>query len=144
MPVPIRATGSSVDLSSRFFQSKTVAGSPAAATETIISTLTVSGDVAVVNGVWLVGFAAFTVGTSGTAVNMRLRQTDTSGTIIAATGATTGGIAATNVVDMNVAGFDTAVAGTGLTTQVYVLTLTVTGGAAASTVSAVHLGALVV
>lgn len=141
MPVPINRSVAGSDLSARFFQSSTVAGSPAAAAETIICTLTVTGDPTLVNGVILLGFAAFTVGTSGTACRLRIRQTDTSGATKGDTGATTGGIAAANVVDMNVAGVDTSPT---LTNQVYVLTLTVTAGAAASTVSAAQLVAIVV
>lgn len=137
---PIGISGSNVDLSKRIVQSSTVAASPSAASETTICTLTVSSNLAVVSGIMLWGWAAFTVGTSGTACNLKIRQTNTSGTTLGATGATTGGISATNLVDMNVQGFDTAAV---LPGQVYVLTLTVTGGAAASTVSACQLFALV-
>jgi hypothetical protein len=90
--------------------------------------------------VLLLGWAAFTVGTSGTAANLRLRRTDTAGAVQGATGATTGGIAAGNLVDMNVNAFDTSPA----SGQVYVLTLTITAGAAASTVSGCSIIALVV
>jgi hypothetical protein len=138
--IPIEVGASAVDLSPRIVQSNAVAASPAAATETTICTLTIRGDIAQATGVILLGFAAFTVGTSGTACNLKIRQTNTSGTTVGATGATTGGIAATNLVDMNVAGFDAASVGA----QVYVLTLTVTNGAAASTVSAAQLVAIVV
>lgn len=114
--------------------------SPSAAVETTICTVTIPGDIAVVTGVYLVGWAAFTVGASGTAANLRIRRTDTSGTIVAATGATTGGIAAGNLVDMNIAGLNASPAAA----QVYVLTLTITAGGAASTVSATSLFALAI
>jgi hypothetical protein len=130
-----------LDLSPRFVQSQVVAASPSAATETIICTITIPANAAITSGILLQGWAAFTVGTSGTACNLKIRQTNTSGSTIAATGATTGGVAAANLVDMNVQGFDTAGA---LPGQVYVLTLTVTAGAAASTVSGCQLTALVV
>jgi hypothetical protein len=142
MPAEVlRINGLAVDLSPRFVQSNAVAGSPALAAETTICTLTISANAAISSGIQLYGWAAFTVGTSGSACNLKIRQTGTSGTTIAATGATTGGIAAANLVDMNVAGFDTAGVIPG---QVYVLTLTVTAGAAVSTVSACQLTALIV
>ena len=137
---PISENAIGIDLTGRFVQSTAIVASPTAATETTICTLTIPSNVSVINGVVLLGFAAFTVGTSGSACNLKIRQTGTSGTTIAATGATTGGISATNLVDMNVAGTDTASVGSG----VYVLTLTVTAGAATSTVSACQLVAIVV
>lgn len=139
-PDPIVRGAAGLDLSQRFVTSSTVAASPSAATETTICTLTIPSNLQVTSAVILLGFAAFTVGTSGTACNLRIRQTNTSGTTIGATGATTGGISATNLVDMNVAGQDASPPAAG----VYVLTLTVTGGAAASTVSAANLVAIVV
>lgn len=139
-PDPITLGAKGVDLSQRFVSSVAVAASPSAAVETTICTLTIPSNLAVINGVVLLGFAAFTVGTNGTACNLKIRQTGTSGTTIAATGATTGGITAANLVDMNVAGVDTSPPAAG----VYVLTLTVTAGSAASTVSGVHLMAMVV
>src|SRR5205085_9915285 len=139
--MPIQLDGAEVDLSRRVKHSEAVAGSPADATETIIATFTIADSMPVMAGIQLFGFAAFTVGTSGTACNLRIRQTNAAGTIIAATGAVTAGIAATKLAEMNVAGFDTAAV---LPNQVYVLTLTVTNGAAASTVSAVQLLGLIV
>jgi hypothetical protein len=130
-----------LDMSPRFVQSQVVVASPPAATETTICTITVSANAAVTTGIQLSGWVAFTVGTSGTACTLRIRQTNTSGSVVATTGATTGGITAANLVDMNVQGLDTAGV---LPGQVYVLTLTVTAGAAASTVSACQLTALVI
>lgn len=142
MPIaPIEVSGQQIDLSSRVAESKTVAASPPDATETTIATITVNTDQAIQQAILLRGFAAFTVGTNGTAVTLKIRRTNTSGTTIASTGALTGGIAAAALVAETVLGFDTGVGGTG---QVYVLTLTVTGGSAASTVSAVELDAIVV
>lgn len=137
----IRINGLAVDLSSRFVQSTVVAASPATNAETTICSVTIPANASQAAGIVLLGFAAFTVGTSGTATTLKIRQTNTSGSTIVSTGATTGGIAAANLVDMNVSGFDTAGV---LPGQVYVLTLTVTGGAAASTVSAAQLLAIVV
>jgi len=140
-PEKIQQSALVLDLSPRFVQSQTVAASPAAAAETTIATITVPANAALATGIQLTGWAAFTVGTNGTACTLKIRRTDTSGTTIASTGATTGGITAANLVDMNVQGLDT---GATLPGQVYVLTLTVTGGSAASTVSACQLTALVV
>jgi hypothetical protein len=138
-PLPIRVGASDVDLSARVFRSATVVASPSAAAETTIASVTVSGDLATALGVLVVGFAAYTVGTNGTAVNFRIRQTDTSGTIIKATGATTA--TAANLGAQTIAGVD---AGQVAARQVYVLTMTVTAGSAASTVSAVEIVAIAV
>ena len=139
MTVPTRMLADAIDLKPRVIRSGTVAASPSAAAETTICTLTVDRDLQVSLGIFLVGFAAYTVGTSGTAVNMRIRQTDTSGTVVKATGATTR--SAGNLVSQSVLGFDTAPV---LPNQTYVLTMTVTAGAAASTVSAAELVAIVI
>ena len=136
----IQLSGRNVDFSPRIINSVSVVASPTANSETTICTLSIPGNLAQATGVILFGFAAFTVGTSGTATNLKIRQTNTSGATVSATGATTGGITAANLVDMNVSGVDTAPSGA----QTYVLTLTVTGGAATSTVSGCQLVALVV
>lgn len=139
MPQPIRTDSVGFDLHHRFQQTTTVAASPTANAETTIATLTLSdfGDLAVVSGIQLSGWAAFTVGTSGTAVTLKLRQTSVSGTTVATTGALTA--TAANLDAFTVQGFD-ATPGVG----VYVLTMTVTGGAATSTVSAVSLSAIII
>lgn len=138
-PEKIAVGGRVVDLSQRFAQSSVVAGSPALAAETTICTLTLDQSVAVATGVLLFGYAGFTVGTSGTACRLRIRQTSTAGTVIADTDATTGGIAAAAKVDMNCQGFDASPSGS----QVYVLTLTVTAGSAISTVGFTNLTAII-
>jgi hypothetical protein len=121
------------------FRSGAVAGSPAAAAETIVCTVTVTGDWAVATGVYLFGYCTLTVGTSGVSVLTRLRQTDTSGTVVKASGATTA--TAGNLIDRSIMGVDTNPT---LGRQVYVMTLTIGSGAAASTVSAAELVAIVV
>jgi hypothetical protein len=137
MPRPINEAADAIDLSPRFVRSAVVVASPALAAETIIAQTAAIGDVAVVTGVLLRGWAAFTVGTTGTAATLRLRQTNAAGTVIA----TTGGIAAANLVTLTAEGFDAAATPPG---QVYVMTLQVTGGSAASTVSAVLISGLVI
>lgn len=141
MPIPIRESAEGINLAPRVFSSTTVAASPAGATETTICTVTITGDIAAMAGVVLLGWAAFTVGTSGTAATLRIKQTNTGGTTIVNTGAVTGGIAAGALVEMDVNGIDTAPV---LPGQVYVLTLTITAGAAASTVSSCNIIALVI
>jgi hypothetical protein len=141
MPRPINEGADAIDLSPRFARSAVVVASPAAAAETIIAQTAAIGDVAVIQGVRLSGWAAFTVGTNGTAATLRLRQTNASGTVIATTGAVTGGIAAAGLVALDVEGFDAAAVAPA---QVYVLTLQVTAASAASTVSAVMLSGLVI
>lgn len=138
---PIVTSARGLDLSSRIVTTTAVVGSPAAAAETIIAQTAPLSNISVVSGVILMGWAAYTVGTSGTAVTFKLRQTNASGTTVSSTGALTGsqhGAAILTADDIN--GVDTAPAAG----QVYVLTMQVTNGAAISTVSAVFLGLLAV
>src|SRR5690348_2608733 len=103
MPEPIRQSLLTTDCSTRLLSTTTVAASPSAAAETIIATLTVPsfGDQQVVSGIQLTGWAAYTVGTSGTAVTLRLRQTNVSGTVVASTGALTKTAASLYADDVN-------------------------------------------
>lgn len=123
-----------VDLSERFAQSNTVVASPALAAETIICSLTLPQNVVLSNGIQLFGWAALTIGTSGTALNLRIRQTNVSGSVIVATGAQ--GVTAAALTETGLQGFD---ASPTLPGQIYVLTAIVTAGAAASTISACQL-----
>jgi len=135
--VPIQESSVVVDLSPRFPSTSTVLNSPiAAAAETIIASLAIPdfGNVAIVSNIRVEGFAAFTVGTSGTAATLRIRQTNVAGTVVATTGAIT--VTAASLVAPLVLGSD---ATPGVAT--YVLTLTITAGAANTTVSSVHLAA---
>jgi hypothetical protein len=141
MPRGINESADAIDLRPRVVVSTVVVASPAAAAETIIAQTAAIGDVSVQQGVLLSGWAAFTVGTSGTAVRLRLRQTNVGGTIVADTGALTAGIAAAALVSQDVEGFDAAAVSP---SQVYVLTLQVTAGSAVSTVSAVKLSGIIV
>src|SRR5438128_11724579 len=139
---PIQQSARQIDFSPRMVFTTTVVASPAASAETIIASLTITENIAAATGIDLTGWAAYTVGTSGTAVRLRIRQTDVAGTVKGDTGALTGsqhGAAILSADDCE--GFDTAPT---LPGQVYVLTMQVTGGAAASTVSAVKLRAVVV
>jgi hypothetical protein len=136
---PIQLDVSRVDLTHRFPASTVVVASPAAAAETIIAQLAITESEAIVAGVELNGWAALTVGATGTAVRLRIRRTNLAGAVVADTGALTGGIAAAGLVAQDVAGIDPAPVPAG---QVYVLTLQVTGGSGVSTVSAVSLNAI--
>lgn len=138
-PPPIQYGGAAVDLSPRLFKSKTVAGSPALAAETVIASFTITDEVAIMEAMVLFGWAAFTVGASGTAVTLKLRQTDTSGTTVASTGAVT--YTAGNLGSLDIHGFDTSPLSAA---GVYVLTMTVAAGGAVSTVSAVSLVGLAI
>lgn len=139
MPQPIKENIIYSDLSARFQSTQTVAASPSGGTETTIATLTLANfnDIALVAGIRLEGWAAFTVGTSGVSANLKIRQTSSSGTTVVATGATT--VTAANLLEMSVRGLD-AIPGVG----VYVLTLLIGSGAAASTVSACDLRAILI
>jgi hypothetical protein len=70
---------------------------------------------------------------------LKIRQTNGSGTVVAATGALTGGVAAAALLAQDVSGSD-ATPGVGT----YVLTLQITSGATNTTISAVSLRAFVV
>jgi hypothetical protein len=139
MPQPLRVNVANTDLSARFPVTTTVGASPSAAAETIIGTLNIPnfGDTVVVSGIQLTGWAAYTVGTSGTAVTLRVRQTNVSGTVVVSTGALSK--TAGNLYVDDISGTDAAPGA-----AVYVLTMQVTAGAAASTVSALTLQAIVV
>lgn len=132
MPVPIRENVANIDLTGRLFSTTTIAASPVDATETVIATITTSGDIAAIFGVYVFAFAAFTIGTNGTAINMRIRKTTVAGAVVVASGAIQG--TAANLTERQIIGVDTTPV---LPGQVYVVTLTVTAGSAASTVSAV-------
>src|SRR5438045_7302819 len=111
MPIEaITRSAPGLDLSSRVVDTTVVVASPALAAETIIASLTIPAfnAQAVVQKVYLDGWCSFTVGTSGSAITLRLRQTNAAGTVVATTGALTGGIAATNLVAQDIAGSDAA------------------------------------
>ena len=139
-PQPIQYSGAALDLSPRVFKSVTVAASPAAATETIICTLTVDQDLAVTEGAFLNGCCAFTVGTNGTDITLKLRRTDTSGTTLISSGLINAPAAA-DLLTYSLSWFDT---GPTVPGQVYVMTLTVANGSAPSTVSAASLFCLLI
>jgi hypothetical protein len=142
MPQPIAQSITNHDLSSRFQGTSTVVASPVDNAETIIASLTLAnfGDIPLVSGIRLQGFAAFTIGTSGVSGNLKIRETNASGTTVVASGAVNAGVwAATQLTTLGVLGFDAA---PGVAT--YVMTLTIASGAAASTVSALHLSATLV
>jgi len=139
MPEPIKMDSVFVDLATRFQSTQTVGASPTDSTEKIIGTLTIANfnDIAVTRGIRLHGWAAFTVGTNGVSVNLQIKQTDASGSVIAASGAVTA--TAANLGTLSVVGLD---ATPGIAK--YVLTMTVASASAGSTVSALHLGAIII
>jgi len=131
-----------LDLSKRVVQTTTVSASPALAAETVVATTPAfDASVPFVTGVIIMVDLAYTIGTSGTACTVKIRQTNVSGTVLFNSGAQTGGHnTAGQLVADSATGFDTApVAG-----QTYCVTLQVTAGAAASTVSAVTLVAIAI
>lgn len=134
----IKTGGAQVDLSQRIVYSTTVAASPSAGSITGIATLTIPLGCQVTYGVELMGWAAFTGGTNGVSALLGIRQTGTSGSLIASSGAQT--IVATDLYAFTTMGFDTAPPAAG----VYELCLTIGSGSATSTVSAVYFRALVI
>jgi hypothetical protein len=138
VPQGFKESAAVIDLSPRFGTSAVVVASPAAATETIIASLTLNLDVAVAAGVLIFGWAAFTAGTDAVGGQLKIRRTNASGTTLKDSGAVT--VVATKLYASALHAFDT---GPTLPGQVYVLTLTMASGSAESTVSAVTLSALV-
>lgn len=135
MPSGIQSSARGLDLSPRIAQTTTVSASPSAATETIIATAVMPGDLSFAIGVIVIAFASITIGTSGANLRLRVRQTNVSGAVVADSGTTTGGIAATNVCDINCQGTDTSPG----QAQTYVVTAQVGSAAATSTVGQVSL-----
>lgn len=138
-PDPIKLDAAVVSLGSRFFQTATVAASPAAGTITVVASLTINENLVVSEGVMLWAYGAFTVGTDGVSALWQIRKTDATGSIIKASGAKT--VVAAQLHDEALSGFDSSPS---LPGQVYALCLTVGSGSAPSTVSAVTLAALVI
>lgn len=136
---PLVLSAAGVDLSPRVQRTATVVASPAAATETIIASLTISGNLATGLGVVLFGWCAFTAGTNAVGGQVKLRKTDASGSTLVDSGAVT--VVATKLYAPSVVAVDTSPS---LPGQVYVMTLTMASGSAESTVSAVQLHALIV
>lgn len=142
MPLPIQIDASHIDLSPRVFSSSTVVASPADATETIIAQVTCTGDIAIVSGIIVMAWCAFTVGTNGVSANLKIRRTNASGSTQAATGVVNEGVTAAAQLGYRYAqAFDT---GPTMPGQIYVATLTVGSASAASTVSGVSLIAIAV
>lgn len=132
---PIQISGSTIDLTKRLVSSNTVVGSPAAAAETTVASVTIPAGVSF-STVVLGGYAAYTVGTSGTGVNLKIHQTNAAGTTVVASGLITS--TAANLDARGVTAVDTSPG----STTTYILTMTVANGSAVSTVSAVQLWAL--
>ena len=135
----IRYSGGLVDMTPRFWQTTTVAASPSAGVITAIASLLISGDSAICSGVWLTAQAAFTAGTAAVTALLEIRETSTTGTLIASSGLVT--VVATKLFTQSIQGFDTAAVTPG---QVYKLCLTMGSGSATSTVSSLQLAALVI
>ncbi len=136
MPVPITYGAAAIDLSPRFAYTATVQGSPiAASTITVVATLTFPnfGNLTNVTGVFLEAACALTVGTNGVSILMQIRQTGTTGTVIATTGAVTA--VAAQLFAPSTQGVDTAPLAAG----VWVVCLTMASSTASTTISSVSL-----
>lgn len=121
----------------QYYKPRTVIdASPGGAIETIVCTYTGIDTVDADSTVILTTQVNLVIGTSGTALRIRIRQTSISGAVVGDTGAITGGVAAGNVMSQDVIGVDNPGA---VASFVYVATVQVTGGAAASTLSAVSI-----
>lgn len=135
MPQPIQYDAAHLNLSSRIFTSTAITGSPSGTAETVVCTVTTSGDIAALAGCVVMFAVAYTVAGSGISARYRIKQTGTGGSTVFDSGVTTAGIAAAALVSENVQGFDASPV---LPGQVYVLTVTIGSGSGASTVSAAN------
>lgn len=137
MAAPIIVSSTGMDFTQRFQFTQAIAASPALAAETVIATLAPVGfgNLIIVSGVQLFGWVAYTVGTSGTAVTLRIRQDSVSGSVVGTSGALTK--TAAQLYADDVQQVDTAPP----TDGIYVMTMQVTAGAAISTVSKVMFSA---
>jgi hypothetical protein len=117
-----------------------IVASPAAAAETVIATSPKLIVDTPQYAVLLTALVDITIGTSGTAVTFKLRRGTTTGGTAVVNGATWGpyAVTATDEYQFALVGSDTPPASSGLQ---YCLTVTVTGGAATSTVNVVCLSA---
>lgn len=141
-PVPsFQENAKLADWSSRIVDTVTVAASPATTLETVVATLTIPdfGGIPVAQKIYLDGWCTFTVGTSGTAARLRIKQTNASGVTVADSQAVTGGVTAAAICTQDIEGSD---ATPGILQ--YALTLQIGGASATTTVSAVSLRAIIV
>lgn len=139
MPDPISRSGAGVDLSPRVVSTVTVVGSPAAAAETTVASLTITNDLVVGLGVFLFAYCSFTVGTNGVSGVLKIHHTNAAGATVGTSGAVT--LVAANLASISVLGQDLVPA---LPNQIYIATLQIASGSATSTVAAVQLTAVVV
>lgn len=127
-----------VDFSGRLYVSNTIIGSPAANGETAIATTPVVDGTLEYAKALVDATVAYTIGTSGSACTVQIRQgSGTAGASIFTTGAQTGGHnTAGLLVSDEVSTYDLAPA------PQYTITLQITAGAGASTVSKVAITVL--
>jgi hypothetical protein len=140
----IQVSGAGVDLSPRIGGNTTIVASPSGTAETVVGSIpAISSAVVAATGVLVLAQVAYTVAGSGTAVTYRIRQgvTAGAGTVLTTSGATTAGIAAAGLVVENIFALDTSPTFPG---QAYCLTVAVTGGSGASTVSAITMSYIIV
>lgn len=147
MPYGFIQSANTLDLGPRVISSNAIVGSPALAAETIVAQIVgIDGQLSVSVGVFLSAALSFTVGATGTAIRVRIRQGAAvgAGTVVADTGAITGGVAAAALLSQDIQGFDTAASGgAAVAATSYHVSLQVTGGSSASTVSSANIVALV-
>lgn len=121
------------------FQTTAITGSPAAGAETIVATLPIPANIRADQRVYLLGWLAFTLGTTAASFGVRIRQTNVAGTTVANSGSVTG--VAASLFAPSIIGIDSPGLQNSFT---YVMTLIANSGSAASTVSAVGLIALLI
>lgn len=138
-PQPIQQNAASLDLSTRFFQSKTVSASPPDDTITVVASVAVPQNLVIAAGAQLWAWFALTIDGDGSGLTVELRKTNAAGAVVATSGDVP--VSAGDSTAFSINGFDTTPSTPG---QVYALCVTVQDASGASTVSAVSLAVLVV
>lgn len=137
-PQPIQQNAASLDLSTRFVQTKTVSASPPDDTITVVASVAVPQNLVIAAGAQIWGWLSVALDGDSTAVTVALRKTNAAGAVVAASDP----IQVAGAFGLySINGFDTTPSTPG---QVYALCVTVQDASGASTVSAVSLAVLVV
>lgn len=137
-PQPIQQNAASLDLSTRFFQSKTVSASPPDDTITVVASVAVPQNLVIAAGAQIWAWLSVALDGDASAVTVALRKTNAAGAVVA----TSDPIVVAGAFGIySINGFDTTPSTPG---QVYALCVTVQDASGASTVSAVSLAVLVV
>lgn len=131
--IPVQIGGQFVDLSQRIICANASVTAATGGAETVVATVTIPQNLSYNSGVVVRGYLNFTGGTGATSAITQIRQSNVTGSSVVASP----NLAATAAAsyERSLLGFDTGPANG----QVYVLTLSITGGTASAPVGAATL-----